>query len=161
LTVSRNEWKYVAEMVTDFDPDLPPVSCLPSELNRVVVNMVVNAAQAIAAAIGEGNGEKGVITVRTRQKGDWAEIRVKDTGTGIPEAIRPHVFDPFFTTKEVGHGTGQGLAIAHSIVEEKHGGTISFETETGRGTTFIIRLPIAGQSLPWQDTRQQIAQQAH
>jgi signal transduction histidine kinase/ActR/RegA family two-component response regulator len=162
LTVSRNEWKYVAELVTDFDSSLPPVPSVPNDLHRVIVNLVVNAAQAIAGttcggapcggapapqewSAGQDAQRKGVITVRTRCDGDWVEIRVEDTGTGIPEEIRPHVFDPFFTTKEVGKGTGQGLAIAHSIVVEKHGGTIGFETETGRGTSFIIRLPITDQ----------------
>ncbi|HZO91988.1 MAG TPA: ATP-binding protein, partial [Chthonomonadaceae bacterium] len=70
------------------------------------------------------------------------EIRIADTGTGIPEAVRPRIFDPFFTTKEVGKGTGQGLAIARSIIVDKHGGTLEFETDIGRGTTFIIRLPL-------------------
>jgi signal transduction histidine kinase len=80
--------------------------------------------------------------VSTRQVGDWAEIRIRDTGTGIPEKARDHIFDPFFTTKGVGKGTGQGLAIARSVVVDKHGGTLSFETEMGKGTTFIIRLPL-------------------
>jgi PAS domain S-box-containing protein len=145
LTVSRNEWKYVAELVTDFDPNLPPVPCLSGDLNQVVLNLVVNAAQAIGEVVGDGSDGKGTITVRTRLDGDWAEIRVEDTGTGIPEEIRSKVFDHFFTTKEVGKGSGQGLTIAHSIIVRKHGGTIRFETETGRGTTFIIRLPITDQ----------------
>jgi len=80
--------------------------------------------------------------VRTRLDGDWIEISIGDTGTGIPEAARNKIFDPFFTTKEVGKGTGQGLAIAHSVIVKKHGGTLRFETECGKGTTFFIRLPI-------------------
>jgi len=142
LTVSRNEWKYVAELVTDFAPDLPLVPCLPGDINQVILNLVVNAAQTIADAGKDGATDKGTLTVRTRRDGDWAEIRIEDTGTGIPADIRANVFDHFFTTKEVGMGTGQGLSIARSIVVEKHGGTIRFETEDGKGTTFIIRLPI-------------------
>ena len=86
--------------------------------------------------------EKGTITISTRQDLDVVEIRISDTGSGIPAAIQAKVFDPFFTTKEVGRGTGQGLALAHSVVCEKHGGSITFETTEGRGTTFIVRLPI-------------------
>ena len=143
LTVSRNEWKYVADLVTDFDPDLPPVPCLPGDFNQVILNLVVNAAQAIAHVVENGPQGRGKITVRTRHDGDWVEVHVEDTGTGIPSRIRHKVFDHFFTTKEVGKGTGQGLAIAHAIVVQKHGGTIRFESQEGRGTTFMIRLPIA------------------
>ncbi|MBX3745117.1 MAG: PAS domain-containing protein [Verrucomicrobiae bacterium] len=142
LTVSRNEWKYVAEIVTDFDPGLPCVPCLPGEFNQVILNLVVNAAHALGDAMKERGGAKGTITVRTRRAGDFAEVRVEDTGTGIPEQARGRVFEPFFTTKEVGRGSGQGLAIAHSVIVEKHGGSIRFETESGRGTTFIILLPL-------------------
>lgn len=142
LTVARNEWKYVAEVVTEFDPQLPDVPCFPGDINQVILNLIVNAAHAIEATPQVKAGGKGTITVRTRRDGDWAEIHVQDTGTGIPEAVREKLFSPFFTTKEVGKGTGQGLFIAHTVVVEKHGGTITFETEVGRGTTFIIRLPL-------------------
>jgi signal transduction histidine kinase len=140
LTVCRNEWKYVAELETDLDASLPAVSCLPGEFNQVILNIVVNAAHAIADQAKDG--EKGVIRVTTRRVNDRVEIRISDTGTGIPESARGRVFDPFFTTKEVGKGTGQGLAIARSVVVDKHQGEIFFETEMGKGTTFIIRLPI-------------------
>lgn len=143
LTISRNEWKYVADTATEFDPHLPVVRCLPGEFNQVILNLVVNAAHAIADVKIRG-AEKGSITITTRRDGGWAEIRVSDTGTGIPEAVRGRIFTPFFTTKEVGRGTGQGLAIAHAVVVKKHGGTLGFETEEGKGTTFIIRLPIDG-----------------
>ncbi len=146
LTVCRNEWKYVAEAVTDLDPDLPLVTCLPGECNQVFLNLIINAAQAIGDKLADKSTEKGTITVATRHDGNWAEIRIGDTGTGIPEESRSRIFDPFFTTKEVGRGTGQGLAIAHSVITEKHGGTIDFETEIGRGTTFIVRLPTSGES---------------
>jgi len=152
-TVSRNEWKYVADLVTEFDPDLPPVQCLPGDFNQVILNLLVNAAHAIQDALPKGGTGKGTITVSTRRDGEWAEIRVADTGTGIPEKIRGKLFDPFFTTKEVGRGTGQGLAIAHSVVTEKHGGTLTFETEVGRGTTFCVRLPLLGNAPAQENTR--------
>jgi len=152
LTVSRNEWKYVADLVTDFDPELPMVNCLPGDINQVILNLIVNAAQAVAEVVGDGAEGKGTITIRTRRDGDHAEIRIADTGPGIPEAIQPKVFDPFFTTKEVGKGTGQGLPITHAIIIEKHDGTITFETETGRGTTFIIRLPISSEPASEEET---------
>jgi PAS domain S-box-containing protein len=143
LTVSRNEWKYVADAVTEFDPNLPAVRCLPGEFNQVILNLVVNAAHAIAD-VAARETSKGQITITTRRDGEFAEIRIRDTGTGIPESVRAHVFTPFFTTKEIGRGTGQGLAIAHTVVVTKHGGTLDFETKEGKGTTFIIRLPIEG-----------------
>ena len=142
LVVSANEWKYVANMVKDLQPDLPQVPCLPGELNQVVLNLVVNAAHAIAGVVGDGSHGKGTITVSTRRCGDWAEINVRDTGTGIPEPIRDKVFDPFFTTRPVGKGTGQGLAIARSVIVSRHGGTITFQTQMGVGTVFTVRLPI-------------------
>jgi PAS domain S-box-containing protein len=143
VTVARNEWKYVAEVTMELDPALPPVPCLPGELNQVILNVIINASHAVADAIKQnGSEEKGTITIRTLAREDYAEIRIGDTGTGIPENIRSKIFDPFFTTKEVGRGTGQGLAISHSVIVDKHGGSISFETEEGRGTTFIIRLPL-------------------
>lgn len=143
LTVANNEYKYVANLVENFDHELPPVPVLPGEFNQVILNLVVNAAHAIGEKINHaGNGEKGTITVRTRRDIEQAEIRISDTGTGIPESVRHKIFDPFFTTKEVGKGTGQGLAIARSTIEDKHGGTLTFETDTGKGTTFVIRLPL-------------------
>lgn len=142
LTVATSEWKYLAEMVTDFDPSLPPVACLPGEFNQVILNMVVNASHAIGDVIGDGSQGKGTITISTRLVGESVEVRIRDTGTGMPEHIRERVFDPFFTTKGVGRGTGQGLAIAHSVIVDKHGGTIQVESEVGQGTTFILRVPI-------------------
>jgi signal transduction histidine kinase len=143
LTVARNEYKYVADLVTDFAPDLPPVRCFISELNQAVLNIVVNAAHAIADTVA-GTDRRGTIEVRTRRDGDDVVVAVRDTGGGIPEAIRSRVFDPFFTTKEVGRGTGQGLAIAHAVVVDKHHGKLWFESEIGVGTTFFIRIPVDG-----------------
>jgi PAS domain S-box-containing protein len=142
ITVARNEWKYVSEMVTDLDPSLPLVSCIPGELNQVILNIIINASHAIKEQLGENSVEKGVITITTRRNGESCEIRISDTGPGIPEEIRGRIFDPFFTTKEVGKGTGQGLALSHTAIVEKHGGSISFETEIGKGTCFIIGLPL-------------------
>jgi PAS domain S-box-containing protein len=142
VTVCRNEWKYVAEMALDLDSTLPLVPCLPGDFNQVILNLIVNAAHAIADAINGDETHKGTISISTRHDGGWAEIRIGDTGTGIPEKHRPKIFTPFFTTKEVGRGTGQGLAICRSVVVGKHGGTIDFETELGKGTVFIIRLPL-------------------
>ncbi len=142
ITVSANEWKYVAEVVTDFDPDLPDVMCRPGELNQVFLNLKHNAAQAIGESLGEEGTDRGTITVGTRCAGPWAEIFVRDTGPGISDDVRARIFDPFFTTKDVGKGTGQGLAIARSVVVDKHGGTIDCESEPGRGTTFTVRIPM-------------------
>lgn len=141
ITVSRNEWKYVSDVVTEFDPELPLVPCLPGEFNQVILNLIINAAHAVAEKVGT-SAEKGSITVSTLKQDTWAEIRISDTGPGIPEEIQSRVFDPFFTTKEVGKGTGQGLAIARSIIVDKHGGSLAFDTEPGAGTTFIIRMPL-------------------
>ena len=145
-TVASNEWKYVAELVTDFDPNLPLVPCLPADLNQVFLNMIVNAAHAIGDVVGDGANGKGTITIGTRRVEDWVEVRVGDTGTGMTEEVKARIFDPFFTTKPVGRGTGQGLAISHTVVVEKHKGTIHVETAPGRGTTFVIRLPLLDSS---------------
>ncbi len=143
ITVARNEWKYVAEIETDFDPDLPLVPCIPGEINQVILNMIINAAHAITEKQrGNGSEQKGKITVGTRLRNDSAEISIEDTGTGIPENIKSKIFDPFFTTKEVGKGTGQGLAISHSVIVDKHGGSIGFESNAGEGAAFFIRLPL-------------------
>jgi PAS domain S-box-containing protein len=144
ITVARNEWKYVADVVTDLDPGLPFVPCLPAEINQVILNIIINASHAVADALKQkGSDTKGTITITTHALGELAEIRVSDTGAGIPENIRSKIFDPFFTTKEVGRGTGQGLAISRSVVVDKHGGTITFDSELGKGTCFIIRLPLS------------------
>lgn len=141
IVVSRNEWKYVADMEADLDPTLPQVPCIVGEFNQVILNLIVNAAHAIAEAK-RAPGRKGTIRISTKHSGDFAEVRVSDTGTGIPQAIQSKIFDPFFTTKPVGKGTGQGLAIAHAVITQKHRGTLQFETREGAGTTFIIRLPL-------------------
>jgi len=140
-TVSRNEWKYVADLEVTVDGDLEPVPCLRNEISQVILNLVVNAAHAIADKVG-GSGERGRIDVVLRREAGGVAMEVRDTGTGIPEHARERVFDPFFTTKGVGRGTGQGLAIVWSAVVDKHAGRISFETEIGTGTSFKVWLPL-------------------
>jgi PAS domain S-box-containing protein len=142
ITVARNEWRYVAEVKTFFDAELPFVPCLAGEFNQAILNLIINAAHAIGDVVGDGNKKRGLITVSTRREGEWAEISVEDTGTGIPEGIKSRIFEPFFTTKDVGRGTGQGLMLAHAVIVKKHGGKIWFATEAGKGTTFFIRLPL-------------------
>jgi signal transduction histidine kinase len=144
LVIASNEYKYVAEVEADLG-DVPLVNCYAGEINQVVLNLIVNAAHTIGDVV-KGTDKKGKIRVATRVLGDQVEISISDTGKGIPVEVRSRIFDPFFTTKEVGKGTGQGLAIARSVVVDKHGGTLHFETELGVGTTFFIRLPINGPS---------------
>lgn len=150
LTIARNEYKYVADAVTELKP-LPPVLCHLGDLNQVFLNLIVNAAHAIGDRV-EVEGGRGRICVRTDCDQTAVRIQVEDTGSGIAPEIRSRVFDPFFTTKPVGKGSGQGLAISHAIVVGKHGGALTFETEVGKGTTFIITLPISGVQTVEQQT---------
>ena len=133
----------MANLETEFG-ELPPVTCHVSDINQVVLNLVVNAAHAIGDTV-RGSDRLGTISVRTRRDGEDVVISVGDTGGGIPAAIALRVFEPFFTTKAVGKGTGQGLALAAAVVRDKHRGHLSFESSEGAGTTFFVRLPIAGQ----------------
>lgn len=142
LTVARNELKYVADVETELH-DLPPVVCNIGEVNQVFLNLLVNAAHAIGdARKNKGTEEKGIIRVRSTAEKGAVVISIADTGCGIPQNIRAKIFDPFFTTKGSGKGTGQGLAIARSVVVDRHGGTLTFESEMGKGTTFYVRLPL-------------------
>jgi PAS domain S-box-containing protein len=139
VAVSKNEWKYIAVTELNLDPNLPQVPCVGGEIAQVVLILIVNAAHAIESASRQGKGKIAIASgVCERQ----VEVRISDNGTGIPEHIRDSVFNPFFTTKDVGEGTGQGLAIAQDIVVGKHRGELFFETEEGRGTTFVMRLPV-------------------
>jgi signal transduction histidine kinase len=141
IIITRNEWKYIAELTTAFDPELPMVPCLRGEFNQVILNLITNAAHAIAEAARAGSDQKGLIQITTRAHPQYAEIRIQDNGTGIPQAIRRKVFDLFFTTKEEGRGSGQGLALAHAVIVDQLGGQLTFETAEGQGTTFILQLP--------------------
>ena len=143
LLVASNEYKYVARVQTEFE-DLPFVVCNVGELNQVFLNLIVNAAHAIKDS--GKDVDTGQITIRAAQDGEQAVICVGDNGCGVPEENLSKLYDPFFTTKEVGRGTGQGLAISHSIVVDKHGGEISVASEVGVGTQFTVRLPIAGRN---------------
>ncbi|WP_238528384.1 PAS domain-containing sensor histidine kinase [Pseudodesulfovibrio mercurii] len=140
ITVSTNEWKYVAGMEFAPDDSLAPVFCLKGEVGQVVLNLIVNAAHAIESRL-KGSDGQGIITIRTRAEGEYAVLSVTDTGTGMSPEVAAKAFDPFFTTKEVGKGTGQGLAIAHNVVVGMHGGRIEIDTVEGQGTTFTVRLP--------------------
>ncbi len=128
------------------DVSLPLMPWLISEVNQVVLNMVINAAHAIEDRQKAESGAKGTITITTRPLDRWAEIEITDTGAGMTDAVLQRVFDPFYTTKEVGKGTGQGLSIAYVVIVDKHGGTIDVRSEPGNGTTFTIRLPLGDTS---------------
>ncbi len=148
VTISRNEWKYIAELELQLAANLPPVPCLPGELGQVLLNMIVNATHAIETALGKDPPVKGSITISTLLRESSIEIRIADSGCGIPPEHRAKVFDLFFTTKDVGKGSGQGLAIAYSVVTEQHGGSLSFESEAGQGND------LHRQVCPWSARRQ-------
>lgn len=147
VTVARNEWKYDAEVQLDLEAGLPSAWCAPGDINQALLNLILNAKDAIVEKRRQGSGEMGVIRISTALSGDWIELRVADNGTGIPESIRDRIFEPFFTSKEVGKGTGQGLAMVYATIVERHGGRVTFETETGVGTTFIVKLPVAANTV--------------
>lgn len=139
LNVSRSEWKYHAQLVRDLSEDLPLVSCVPGELSQALLNLIVNAANAMSS---DTAGLKSILTVRTRLEGTSVVVEISDTGCGIPAEIQHRIFDPFFTTKRVGEGTGQGLSIGYRIVVELHKGSMTFNSVVDEGTTFQIRLPV-------------------
>lgn|GEM_PF-423624 len=143
IVVAKNEWKYVANLTTEFDENLPPVMCLAGELNQVFLNLIINSSHSISERLTEMEGkDRGEIKISTLLENNNVKIIFRDNGKGIPEEIKDRVFDPFFTTKDVGKGTGQGLAIAYNLIVEKHFGKISFESEVGKGTEFNITLPL-------------------
>jgi PAS domain S-box-containing protein len=142
ITVTTHHWKYVAQLTTDLDPNLPQIPCHPGEFNQAILNLIVNAADAIAERRAETPDAMGRIQISTRSDGPWVEIRVADDGGGIPAEIQERIFEPFFTTKDVGKGSGQGLAITYAAIVDKHAGSLAFETQPGQGTTFVIRLPV-------------------
>ncbi|WP_448873199.1 PAS domain S-box protein [Desulfobulbus propionicus] len=146
VIVCRHEWKYCAEMVTEFAPDIPMILCLQDQLNQVFFNLIINAVHAIETAKNQDPDRAYTITVATRLTGEWVEIRISDTGCGIPHEIQSRIFEPFFTTKGVGKGTGQGLAIVHDIIVNKHGGRVEVSSQPGHGTTFFLYLPIGQQN---------------
>jgi len=145
LEVTRNEWKYHAAVETDLDPALPPVLCFPAEIKRTLMELILNAVQAIVASRPQSGREQGIIRVTTRLDGQETLLAVSDDGCGIPADIRDCVFDPFFTTREIGAGAGCGLAFAHAAVVNRHGGRLSFITEENKGSTFTVALPMVAE----------------
>jgi len=142
MTVSRSEWKYIADIETDLDEGLPAVTCYVDAINQSVLNLIVNAAHAIKDSFAGTERRRGLITIKTTYCDSDIEIRIGDNGTGIDEETCARIFEPFFTTKAVGVGTGQGLAQVHSTITEKHSGSVKVESEVGRGTTFVLRFPV-------------------
>ena len=139
LAIAAGEYKHVADVERSFD-DVPPVMCFAGEIHQAILNIIVNAAHAVGDAV-EGTDRRGTIRIGLHRDADAAVITIADSGTGIPEHARAQIFDQFFTTKPVGKGTGQGLALAHATIVDKHRGTIRFDTELGAGTTFTLRIP--------------------
>ena len=146
LVMARNEYKYVADVELSL-AEIPRVTCHGGEVNQAILNIIVNASHAISDAV-KGTAQRGKIIIRTKLWEGSVTISISDSGGGIPEAIQSRIFDPFFTTKEVGRGTGQGLAIARSVLVDKHGGDLTFDTVPGVGTTFHMRLPLVGKPRP-------------
>ncbi|MEZ8824184.1 MHYT domain-containing protein [Vibrio amylolyticus] len=142
VTIARAEWRYVANVNTQFDPNLSAIPCYRDQLNQVILNFIINAAHAIEDKVYENAHTLGLITITTVLEEQWAVIKIKDNGAGIPEEIVERVFDPFFTTKKVGKGTGQGLSIAYSVIVELHKGKISVESQLGEGTEFTVKIPL-------------------
>jgi PAS domain S-box-containing protein len=140
LAISRHLWHPIARVEAHYDNDLPRISCFPGELHQALLNLLINAVQAIES---KSDTKEGEITITSQLLGDKVQVEIKDNGIGIPEDAREHIFNPFFTTHDVGNGTGQGLSLCHDIVVQKHGGTIDFKTEIGVGTTFFLQLPVS------------------
>lgn len=141
VMMTKNDWKTFVELTTDLESDMPPVTCRRAEVNQVIMHLIQNAAEALEAKLGKNPEEKGMMKISTRSDRNWAEFCISDAGCGIPEEIRPKIFESGFTTKDEGKHPGQGLALCKSVVEEKHGGIVRFESVPGTGTIFIIRLP--------------------
>jgi signal transduction histidine kinase len=148
VTITRNRWKYASNMQLDLEPGLPPLVCVPTEVNQVFLNLIVNAADAITEKVSANSDEKGTITIRSRHEINCIVVEIEDTGCGIPDKIRRRIFDPFFTTKEVGKGTGQGLAICRRIVVDKYHGTLEVESEPGVGSLFRVSIPLTVATQP-------------
>jgi len=140
--VSKNQWKYVADLELNLEPNLPLVRSNAGELNQVFLNLIVNAAHAIEDS--GGASQKGKIAITTRVVPEGVEVRIVDTGAGIKPEIKDRIFDLFFTTKAPGRGTGQGLSLVHAFVAKNHGGSVGVQSEPGQGAAFIVTLPAVG-----------------
>ncbi len=146
LTLLRNELKYTVDVQTELDPSLPEVYCSVDEISQAIINLLINAGDSIKEKIEKGLYRRGQISVRTRAMDEWVEISISDDAMGIPADIQPHIFERFFTTKRYtdAKGTGQGLAMVKAIVEQHHRGKLTFQTEIGQGTTFMLQIPVGG-----------------
>ncbi len=145
VVLSKNEWKYVAALTTDFDPALPQLDCHPGSWRQLVLNLIVNSAHAIEP-VATLTGQSGRIVIRTRHVENDLELSVEDSGAGMTAEVQERIFESFFTTKEVGKGTGQGLAIVYDLVVNKHKGRVSCSSIPGQGTVMTLRVPLAGMS---------------
>lgn len=142
VVICRNEYKYIADILLDLDDNLPRVICCQDDMNQVLLNLIINAAHSIEEKQKADTKQRGTIRIRTQKQDRHVVISVSDTGTGISDTVREKMFEPFFTTKKAGKGTGQGLSIIRSIVEDKHKGRLEYETEMEKGTVFHIYLPV-------------------
>ena len=147
MAVSQNLWKYHLEIETELDKELPLVPCFVTEISQVVLNLIVNATHAIIDAKEQDETKEGKIFIRSAREKESVTIEVRDNANGIPEKIKEKIFDPYFTTKKIGEGTGQGLALAQSLIVKTHGGRLEFKTEKGTGTSFFISLPLTTSEL--------------
>ena len=139
MVLTRHEWKHVAQVTTDLDPQLPPIRCAQQEILQVLINLIINAAQALAEQ--SSTPEYGRIHISTQSTSQGVEISIHDNGPGMSPEVLAHIFDPFFTTKAPGKGTGQGLFIAYRIITRNHNGTIHCSSSPGQGAYFTIQLP--------------------
>ncbi|MBN2041908.1 MAG: PAS domain S-box protein [Spirochaetes bacterium] len=142
ITISRNEWKYSSNIITNFDHNLPMLPCFPGELNQAFLNIIINSSDAIKEKTGSNPEEKGAIEISTYMEDNMIVVTITDTGAGIPEDIQDKIFDPFFTTKEAGKGSGQGLPLTYDIIVNKHKGSIDFKSKRNKGTLCTVRLPL-------------------
>lgn len=141
VTVSKNEWKYVADLKVELDENLQDISCYPNQLSQVFLNMIVNSVQSIKEKFEGSENCKGMINIKTKGSKKYIDIEISDTGVGMPEVIQNKIFNPFFTTKEIGKGTGQGLAITQAVIQKMHNGNISVSSKPGIGAVFYISIP--------------------
>jgi two-component system, NtrC family, sensor kinase len=146
ITISRNEWKYSAEVTSELDNNLQEILCNPAEINQALLELIINSSYAISDKIKTGAYEKGKIEISTEREDDMVVIKVKDDGTGIPEEVKNRVFDPFFTTHDVGEGTGSGLSYVYATIVRNHEGSIDIHSNEKSGTEFTIRLPVSEQT---------------
>lgn len=154
ITVSRNRWQSYMDLKTDFNKELPLVPCLASELSEVILNLIMNGAEAIKEDRNDGLGS---IIIRTSYDDEWATIKIIDNGGGIPDDVLKNIFVPFFSTKGKGKGFGQGLAYCQGVISQKHGGILDVASKIGKGSTFTIKLPLAPSDIEGESNAQRAA----